>query len=316
MKLKLIIATMALITSTAFAQEWPQKTVKVVVPLGAGSSLDYITRIVFDQVSKQTGKPFVIENKTGASGTIASGGVAKSSPDGYTLLVNTWTHTIVPSAFKNLSYSVENDFTNISGVITQPFVFVTKTKWNSLGDMVKYGQQNPSKLMYATSGVGSGAHLCMEKFAHEANVKMTDVPYRSTTEPITNIMGGEIDVFCTTFTQAAPLDKDNRINLVSILAPKRSPMLPDVPTMKELGYGNVNVHYWIGVFGPAKMDPLVVARINTEVQRAMEDTQVKARLWVSGSDPIKMDPKQFDSFVKQQIKHNAEIVTRSKITME
>jgi len=315
MKLKLIIATMALITSTAFAQEWPQKTVKVVVPLGAGSSLDIITRIVFEQVSKQTGKPFVIENKPGASGTIAASGFVKSAPDGHTLFVNTWTQTILPSAFKNLSYSVENDFTNITGLITQPFVFTTKSKWKNFNDMVKYGRENPEKLAYATAGKGSGGHFCMEKFAQQANLKMLDVPYKSTTEPLMNIMSGDIDTFCNTLTQAIPLEKDNRIVLSAVLDSKRSPLLPNVPTLKELGY-DVNLHYWIGVFGPAKMDEALVNKINKEIQLAMENTTVKGRIWVTGSTPLTMTPKQFDSFVHKQIKENAGIVTRSKITME
>ena len=171
-------------------------------------------------------------------------------------------------------------------------------------------------ISYATAGKGSGAHLCMEQFAVEAKLDMLDVPYKTTTEPVMNVMGNTVDTFCNTITQAIPLAKDNRIVLSGIIDSKRSELLPDVPTFKELGYPNVTVHYWIGVFGPANMDPVLVNKIHNAIQKSMENTTVKAQIWVSGSTPMHLTPKEFDNFVKKQIKDNAQIIKRSNIVME
>jgi tripartite-type tricarboxylate transporter receptor subunit TctC len=317
MKLKLIIAAMVMVTSTSFAQEWPQKQVKVIIAGTPGSVLDNISRTVFEQVSKQTGKAFTMENKAGAGGTIASITVAKSLSDGHTLLVNTVTHTVVPSAYKNLPYSVEEDFTNISGLISQPFAVATSLKWKTVGEIVKYGKENPGKLNYGTPGVGSSGHLFMEKFSHSANFKMENIPFRGSPEAMIELAAGRIDIFPAPVSQALPFQKDGRINIVAVTSPKRSVNLPDVPTMSESGVLGATYLYWIGVFGPSKMDTKQTSIINSEIQRALSSPEVKLKLNDLGiTDTFKMTSNEFDNFVRSEIKHNAEIVTRSKITME
>ena len=316
MKLKLLVASLIVVTSTAFAQEWPEKQVRVLVPVSAGSGTDVIARIIFAEVAKQTGKTFLVENKTGASGTIASSIVAKSDPDGYTLLVNTVTHTVVSTSYKNLPYSVENDFTNVSGLISQPFVVATSSRWKSVAEIIKYGRENPGKLNYGTPGVGSSGHLFFEKFAHVAKIEMVSIPFRGTPEAITEMMANRLDMFPAPVSSVVGLSKDGKINSVAVSTLKRSPALPDVPTIAEAGLPGADYVFWIGLFGPSKMDASLTAKINLQVQNAMASPEVKTKLLELGAEPMKLTPAAFDSHVKREIKHNAEIITRSKITME
>jgi tripartite-type tricarboxylate transporter receptor subunit TctC len=317
MKIKLLVISLMIGLTSAHAQEWPQKQVKVIIAGTPGSVLDNISRTVFDQVSKQTGKIFTMENKAGAGGTIASTTVAKSLSDGHTLLVNTVTHTVVPSAYKNLPYNVEEDFTNISGLISQPFAVATSLKWKTVGEIVKYGKENPGKLNYGIPGVGSSGHLFMEKFAHSANFKMQNIPFRGSPEAMVELMAGRIDIFPAPVSQALSFQKDGRVNIVAVTSPKRSVIVPDVPTMSESGVLGATYLYWIGVFGPSKMDMKQVLIINSEIQRALSSSEVKSKLNDLGiTDTFKMSPNEFDTFVRSEIKHNAEIVTRSKITLE
>jgi tripartite-type tricarboxylate transporter receptor subunit TctC len=316
MKIKLLCISLLIATTSVFAQEWPQKQVRVLVPLSPGSGTDIIARTIFAEVSKQTGKNFLVENKMGASGTIAASMVAKSEPDGYTLLVNTVTHTVVATSYKNLSYDVENDFTNVTGLIAQPFVIATSSRWKSIAEIIKYGRENPGKLNYGTPGVGSSGHLFMEKFAHVAKIKMVDIPFRGTPEAVTEMMANRLDMFPAPVSSVVSLSKDGRINSVAVSTLKRSPSLPDVPTIAEAGAPGADYSFWIGLFAPAKMDPSLVAKINSEIQYAMAQPEVRAKLLELGAEPIKLSPTGFDLFVKREIKHNAEIVTRSKITME
>jgi len=310
-----LCAAMLFVSSVVSAQICSQKQVKVLVPLSPGSGTDVIARTIFEQVSQQIGQNVVVENKMGGTGTIAAAIVAKSQPDGCTLLVNTVSHTVVATS-KNLSYSVTNDFTNISGLIEQPFVIATSVRFKSVADIVKYGLENPGKLNYGTPGVGSSGHLFMEKFAHAAKIKMVDIPFRGTPEAMTEIMSTRLDMFPAPVSSMIALSKDNRVNSVAVSTAKRSFALPDVPTVAEAGFPSADYSFWIGLFAPAGMNSELVAKIHSEVQRAMASPEVKAKLITLGADQMKKTPTEFDAFVKREIKNNAEIINRSNITLE
>jgi tripartite-type tricarboxylate transporter receptor subunit TctC len=316
MKLKILCASLLFIVTSCFAQSWPQKPVRILVPVSPGSGTDVLARIIFEQVQKQTGKPMLIENKVGASGTVAANITSKSEPDGHILLVNTVTHVVVATSYKNLPYSVDEDFTNISGLIAQPFVVTTSSRWKSIEEIVKYGRENPGKLNYGTPGIGSSGHLFMEKFSHAAKIKMENIPFRGTPEAVTEMMAMRLDMFPAPVSSVVSLSKDGRINAVAVSTNRRSPALPDVPTMAEAGVPGADYFFWIGLYGPAKMDPALTSKIYSEVQKAMATPEVKAKLIELGAEPIKLTPNEFSSFVRKEIKHNGDIITRSKITMD
>jgi tripartite-type tricarboxylate transporter receptor subunit TctC len=179
-----------------WAQDWPQpRAVRIVVPFTPGSATDVVSRAVFEQVSRQIGQPVVVENRAGGGTTIGSALVAKAEPDGHTLLVNSTSQVVVAAAFKNLSYSVADDFTSVAGLITQPFAVATRTRYKSIAELVQYGRANPGKLNYGTNGPGTSGHLFMEKFALAAKIKMTQIPFRGTPEAMTEVMADRLDMF-------------------------------------------------------------------------------------------------------------------------
>jgi len=316
MKIKLLVISLMIGLTSAHAQEWPQKQVKVIVGGTPGSTADLWTRTIFDQVSKQTGKNIVVENRGGAAGTIAGNAIVKSEPDGHTLFVNTITHTVAPLIQKSVRYNVETDFTNICGLVTQPFVLTASVRWKNIDEFVKYGKENPGKLNWASPGLGSSGHLLMEKFSYATNIKMVHIPYRGSPEALTDILSGQVDIFPSTIGHSLSVVKEGHANNLVVTSPKRSPITPDVPTLNESGIKNSNYIYWLGLFGPAKINPIIVENINLEVQRAMSSSEVKSKLNELGYEPIKMSPSEFDTFVRNEIKQHKEIISRSKMTME
>lgn len=300
-----------------WAQDWPQpRAVRIVVPFTPGSATDVVSRAVFEQVSRQIGQPVVVENRAGGGTTIGSALVAKAEPDGHTLLVNSTSHVVVAAAFKNLSYSVADDFTSVAGLITQPFAVATRTRYKSIAELVQYGRANPGKLNYGTNGPGTSGHLFMEKFALAAKIKMTQIPFRGTPEAMTEVMADRLDMFPGPVLNTLKLAKDGRVNALAVSTTTRSAFMPDVPTLAEAGVPGADYVFWIGAFGPARMRPAVTERIHAEVQRAMAVPDVKAKIANLGADPINSSVAEFDSFVKREIKSNAEIFISAGIKME
>ena len=317
MKIKNLAFLVCMTASSVFAQSWPEKPVKVVIAVQSGGGTDVMARLVFKQISEQTGKNFIMENRAGASGVIAAREVAKSDPDGYTLLVNTVTHTVVATSFKNLNYNVENDFTNIAGMVSQPFVIATGPRWKNITELTKYAKENPNKLSYGTPGVGTSGHLFMEKVTNATNMKMLSIPYKGTSEAYVDLFTNRIDMYPAPVSTVAMFAKDGKMNALAVSSNKRNSAIPNVPSMAEIGLPEAEYLFWIGVFGPAKMEKSLVDRINLEIIKAMDSPELRNKLINEfGAEPIRMSPTQFDAYVKREIKHNAEIIKRSNIVME
>ena len=296
----------------ATAQDWPTKEpIKIVVPFSAGSATDITARTVFDQVGRQIGQTIVVENRGGAGTTLGSGMVAKSEPDGYTLLVNSTSHVVVASTYANLSYDVDKSFAPITALASIPFVLATATKYKTLKDLVEAGKKPGSNILYGTAGAGSSGQLFMERVRLVAGFPATHVPFRGTPEGMTEVIAGRIDLYPAPAVNAITLARDGKVNALAVSAPRRLPLMPDVPTLTEAGLPDAQYNFWVGAFLPARTPKPIVERLNREIVAALKIKEVADKIIALGGDPSPMTPAEFDAFVRKEIAINAEIVKAS-----
>jgi tripartite-type tricarboxylate transporter receptor subunit TctC len=293
------------------AQDWPAKQpIKVIVPFTAGSATDVVGRIVFEQVGKQIGQNFVFENRGGAGTTLGAAMVAKADPDGYTLLVNSTSQVVVASTYAKLPYNVADDFAPISALADIPFVVATTTSYQSMKDVVT-GSTKPGGIFYGSNGPGSSGHLFMEALRLAAGYPITHVPFRGTVEAMTEVIAGRIDMFPAPALNAINLTKEGRVNSLAVSSAKRLPLMPDVPTLAEVGLPKAEYQFWVGAFAPAKTPKAIIERLNREVVAALGVKETADKIVALGGAPMPMTPAEFDAFVRREIALNGEIVKAS-----
>jgi len=296
----------------AAAQDWPAKQpVKIVVPFTAGSATDITARTVFEQVGRQIGQTFVVENRGGGGTTLGMAQVAKADPDGYTMLVHSTSHVVVASTYPNLTFNVAEDFAAVSALASIPFVIATKTQYKTLKDLVDAGKKSGSTILYGTAGAGSSGQLYMERFRIAAGFPATHVPFRGTPEGMTEVVAGRIDMYPAPALNAISLTKDGKVSSLAVSSAKRLPLMPDVPTSAEAGVPNAEYNFWVGAFMPAKTPKPIVDRLNREIVAALKVQSVADKIVALGGDPSPMTPSEFDTFVRKEIAINAEIVKAS-----
>lgn len=307
------LATIAFIVPlAAAAQDWPAKQpIKIVVPFTAGSATDITARTVFEQVGRQVGQTFVVENRGGGGTTLGMAQVAKAEPDGYTMLVHSTSHVVVASTYPNLPFNVAEDFAAVSALANVPFVIAAATKHKTLKDMVAAGKAPGSVIHYGSAGAGSSGHLFMERFRLAAGFPATHVPFRGTPEGMTEVIAGRIDMYPAPILNAIPLAKDGKVHALAVSTAKRAPLMPDVATVAEAGLPNAEYNFWVGAFLPAKTPRSIVDRLNKEILAALKVQAVAEKIIALGGDPLPMSPAEFDKFVRGEIAINAEIVKAS-----
>jgi tripartite-type tricarboxylate transporter receptor subunit TctC len=297
---------------TAMAQDWPtRQPIKIIVPFSAGSATDITARTVFDQVGRQIGQTFVVENRGGAGTTLGSGLVAKSEPDGYTLLVNSTSHVVVASTYAKLPYDVDKDFAPITALASIPFVVATAPKYKTLEELVEAGKKPGSNILYGTAGAGSSGQLFMERLRLVAGFPATHVPFRGTPEGMNELVAGRLDIYPAPAVNAIGLAREGKIGVLAISAPKRLSLLPDVPTLAEAGLAGALYNFWAGAFAPAQTPKPIVDRLNREVVAALKDKAVAGKIVELGGTPEPMTTAEFAAFVRKEIALNAEIVKAS-----
>ena len=305
------IATLA--SSGGYAEDWPTRPIRVIVPLSAGSAADVVPRLVFAQVSAQLGQPIVIENKPGASGTIGARDVATASPDGYTLLAHSSAHVIVASTFAHLSYDPIKDFVAVAPLGNLPNVLVIAPSKNikTVQELVALGKTRP--ITFGSIGVGSPIHLTMERFRLSAGIKTQAVTFKGAPEAMVEVMAGRVDVYYAPVVAALALIKKGKLVPLVVSSPARAPTLPEVPTSLEAGYPNSSYRCWLGVFAPAKTPPAIVNRLNAEIEKALQTPDVRAKLAKFGIQPMAMTPQEFGKFAKDELASNAELTKAAGI---
>jgi tripartite-type tricarboxylate transporter receptor subunit TctC len=304
-------------TIQTHAQAWPARPVHAIVAAGAGSTIDIIPRIVFEQLSTQLGQPIVVENRAGAGGTIAEQFVANSEPDGYTVLVNSAAHTIAPSLYSNLKYDTVRDFAGIAPLGILPQVLVVASEgFKTVGDLVTAAKSKPGGLTFASVGVGSATQMAAERFLVSAGIGAVHVPFKGGAEAMAEVMSGRVDFFFGPVGLVLPLVRDGKLTALVVNGVKRSPALLDVPTTREAGYADADYPFWFGVFAPAKTPRDTVEKINREARTALDAPKVRAKLTALGVDPLIMSPAEFDAYVRQDLVASAALVKSAGIKPE
>jgi tripartite-type tricarboxylate transporter receptor subunit TctC len=298
----------------AFAQSWPARTVRVIVPVTAGSAIDIIGRTVSEQLGAQLGQPFVIENRTGAGGTIGAAFVANSDPDGYTILIHSSAHVISPSTFPNLSYDTGRDFAGVTLLADVPLVLVVSAaKYQSIHDLVGTAKEKPGSINFATVGYGAAAHLTAERFRLSAGFEAQQIPFKGAPEALTEVLTGRVDFFFSPTLPTLPLLQDGKLRALAVSSSRRASILPDVPTTLEIGFANSDYNFWIGMFVPMKTPRDIVDRLYQETHKAAQTATVKEKLALMGAEPRAMMPAEFDKYIQSEIAMNAALVKAAGI---
>jgi tripartite-type tricarboxylate transporter receptor subunit TctC len=301
MKRMLVLAAAWLFAAPALSQ-FPNKPIRIVVPFAAGSATDVISRILGASVSAAIGQPIVVDNKAGADGSIAASEVAKAAPDGYTLLMATNSPmSVVPAMRKAPPYDPVADFTPITDIGRYTFFIVVhpNVPAKTLQELVQYAKANPGKINYATgntTGIVSTALL-----SSLAKIEMVHVPYKSEPQIVPDLVSGRVQLLFSSSTTAMPLIRDGKLRALVTTLPKRSPLLPDVPTIGEAGYPTFSIISWAGLFGPAKMPADVVARLNKEFVAAMGRPDVQEAMQKQAFVLTPSTPEKLAAYVKEQM---------------
>ena len=298
--------------------EWPEKPLRIVVPFTAGSGTDIVARLVGEQMAKGLGQPVVVENRPGAGGTLGAAQVAKSAPDGYTLLVHSAGHVANASIYPNLPYDTLRDFAGVTPLASLPNVLVVAPAkgYKSVQDLVARAKARPGSLFYGTAGHGSATHMNAEIFRQSAQFDAVHVPFKGTPEAMTETSTGRIDFFFAPLASAIPQIRDGRLQPLAIGTAQRSPLLPDVPTTVEAGYAQSEYVFWVALLAPAATPRAVVERLNAEAVKALATTEVRERLATLGAEPMPMAPAAFDAFLKAEAARMAQVVKAANIQVQ
>jgi tripartite-type tricarboxylate transporter receptor subunit TctC len=313
------VAVALTVSAGASAQDsWPQRTVTMVVPFGAGGSADLTARILTTYLQARLGSPFVIENKGGAGGSIGAGFVAKAPNDGYTLLVGTVSSNAVNAAlYTRLPYDLERDFQPVSRLVLFPnLLFVNpKIPATSVVELITYLKANPGKVNYGSSGIGTSSHLSSVLFALATGTEMTHIPFRSTSEVINNMIGGHIDLGIDSMTTTIPHARSGAVRALAVTTPQRSASMPDLPTIAETlpGY---EATAWQGLFAPAGTPRPVVDKLAAEVKRILETPEVASSLEAVGAEPAPMPPDAFAAFTRTERAKWKELVSIAGVRVD
>lgn len=298
------------------AQSWPSQNIKLVVPFPPGGSTDVLARRLADGLRQSLGQTVIIENRGGAGGTIGSEFVAKSAPDGYTLVMGvTGSHGVAPSLYPNLGYQPLRDFAPISLLVSTPLVLVVNpsVEAKTLKEFIALAKTQPDTFTYGTPGNGTSMHLTGVMFDLKAGTKLVHVPYRGSAGALTDLLSGQIKTMFGDLLVVLPQVRSGAIRAIAVTSKTRNPLLPDVPTMDESGLPGFEVLSWQGLFAPAGTPPDVVARLGKEVQAVMESKDVKEFFAAQGFQVGATTPDQFKSFVGSEVARWAEIVKAGNV---
>jgi tripartite-type tricarboxylate transporter receptor subunit TctC len=308
---------LGLFSLVASAQAYPSKPVKVVVPYPAGSTPDIVGRTVSERLQKALGQPFVVENRTGAAGNIGADAVAKSAPDGYTLLVAINGPVAVNKhLYKNLPYDPERDLLPISLLASAPQMLVVtpSVPADSFNAFVDYARRNPGRLSYGSVGSGSASHLTMELMKSEAGLFLVHIPYRGFPPALTDMLSGNIETMFAIIPAVLPQIRAGKIKALAVTSLKRSDLAPEVPSVAELGYPQLESLAWIGLLAPAGTPREIVARLSAETVKGMRTAETRDMLGKQGFDVVANSPEEFSRWIRAESEKWSKVIRTSGAT--
>jgi tripartite-type tricarboxylate transporter receptor subunit TctC len=290
-------------TTTAFAQAWPTRAVQVISPFTAGNANDIVARVVLDQVGKQIGQTFVIENRPGGGGSIGANVVAKADPDGYMLLLHSSSLSAQVVLHKTLPYDPIRDFAPVILFGIQPSVLVAAPSkgFKTVADLVAAAKAKPGTMNFASAGIGSASHMAAERLRLAAGLDVQHIPFRGPVEAFTEVMTGRIDYYFLPIAPALPNITQGKVVALAVSTPMRAPSLPDVPTVAEAGYPDAGYLFWGGLSAPAKTPRPIIDKLHDESQKALAVPAVQERLAKVGVQPLPMNVDQVGKFFRDDV---------------
>jgi tripartite-type tricarboxylate transporter receptor subunit TctC len=318
MKHSFLIVALSFAQAVAHAQTWPTKPVHAIVPVGAGSSTDIVHRQVLERLSADLGQTIVVENRTGAGGTIGTAVVAKAVPDGYTLLANGSAHTIAPALYKSLPYDAARDFVPVVPVGISPSVLVVSPAKGikTAQALVAAAKARPGALNFSSVGVGTATHLSAERFASSAGINVVHVPFKGGAEAMLEVIAGRVDFFFGPVALVLAHIRDGKLLALAVNSAKRSAALPDVPTLLEAGFPDAEYPIWFGLFAPAKTPRAIVEKLNVETLKVLQMPALREKLSSLGVDPMVMTADEFKGYVDKEIALNASLAKKAGLKAE
>ena len=301
------------------AQNYPARPLRLIVPTAPGGGTDFTGRLVAAKLSETMGQQVVVENRGGGGGSVGADNAAKATADGYTLLLGSIaTHAVNPALYKKLPYDHLKDFAPVSLIGTVPNALVVhpSVPVKSMQEFITYAKANPGKINYGSSGVGSPPHLSMELLRSITGINLVHVPYKGAGPALADLLGGQVQAMCTSLAGLINFVKSGRVRALGVTTAKRNPQLPDVPTIVESGVPGYEVTIWYAVFAPVATPKAIVDKLNAEMVKALNSSEMKERMALQGMDPAPSTPAELTAFVKAESAKWAKVAKDSGATAE
>lgn len=313
------LPVIALITfGIAHAQPWPSKPIKLIVPFAAGGSNDNIARALGTHLGSRLGQPIVIDNRGGGGGTIGTDAVAKSQPDGYTLLLASTSVTTNAASGKKLAYDVQKDLEPIGLIAASPFAVVVanEVKATTLREFIELARAKPKTINYGSAGIGGMNHLGTELLASAAKIQLVHVPYKGIAPAFTDLMGGNLQMLLPSLAASTGQIQAGKMRGLAVTGVQRSPLAPELPTVAEAGLPGFQLEVWFGLMGPARLPPAVVKRLNDELRVVLAMPEMKETLAREGANPRPASPDEFSKLIRSEMTRWSKLIKDSNIQME
>ena len=315
----LLAAAGGTLSAAAFAQQWPAKPITLVVPFPPGGSSDVLARALTDKLTQSLGQTVIVESKPGAGATLGADVVAKSKPDGYTLLMGAVHHAIATSVYKKLPYDFQKDFVPITTVALVPNVLVVnaaKSPARDVGGLIAQAKAAPGQLSFGSNGNGTVQHLIGTQLANQAGINLLHVPYKGSGPLVTDLLGGQVDMSFDTLTPVLQHIRSGKLRALAVTTAKRASGLPDVPTLAESGMKDFDLGTWFGVMAPAATPKDIVARLNAEMVKIIASPDFRKRMQEIGAEPVGDSPEQMARRIRDDTEKFARLVKDAKVAIE